>query len=75
MEIKILNKSQNKLVFAINGINPALANTLRRLMIGEVPILAIDTVEFNKNSSALYDEFIAHRLGLMQMQGKGMCDM
>ena len=68
MEIKILNKSQNKLVFIINGINSALANTLRRLMIGEVPVLAIDTVEFNKNSSALYDEFIAHRLGLIPLK-------
>ncbi len=68
MEIKILNKSENKIVFTINGINPALANTLRRLMMMEVPVLAIDTVEFTKNSSALYDEIIAHRLGLIPLK-------
>ena len=68
MEIKILNKSQNKLVFSINGINAVLANTLRRLMIMEVPVLAIDVVEFTKNSSALYDEIIAHRLGLLPLK-------
>ena len=68
MEIKILDKSEHKLVFNINGINPALANTLRRLMISEVPTLAIDTVEFSKNSSALYDEIIAHRLGLIPLK-------
>ncbi len=68
MEVKILNKSEYKLVFNINGINPALANTLRRLMISEVPTLAIDTVEFAKNSSALYDEIIAHRLGLIPLK-------
>jgi DNA-directed RNA polymerase subunit D len=68
MEIKILNKAENKLIFVINGINPALANTLRRLMMMEVPALAIDSVEFNKNSSALYDEIIAHRLGLIPLK-------
>ena len=68
MEVKILNKSQDKLVFSINGIKPALANSLRRLMMVEVPVLAIDTVEFSKNSSALYDEIIAHRLGLIPLK-------
>ena len=65
MEIKILNKTQDKLVFTVNGINSTLANTLRRLMAVEVPVLAIDLVEFTKNSSALYDEMIAHRIGLV----------
>jgi DNA-directed RNA polymerase subunit D len=68
MEIKILNKTQDKLIFKINGINPALANTLRRLMLSEVPVLAIDTIEFAKNNSALYDEIIAHRLGLIPLK-------
>lgn len=68
MEVKILNKSENKLVLRINGINTALANTLRRLMMVEVPVLAIDTVEFTKNTSALYDEIIAHRLGLIPLK-------
>ena len=67
MEIKILNKTQDKLVFTVNGINSTLANTLRRLMAVEVPVLAIDLVEFTKNSSALYDEIIAHRLGLVPL--------
>ena len=68
MEVKILNKTNDKLIFTINGITPALANTLRRLMMMEVPTLAIDTVEFNKNNSALYDEIIAHRLGLLPLK-------
>jgi DNA-directed RNA polymerase subunit D len=68
MEIKLLNKSSDKLVFSINGINLPLANSLRRLMMAEVPVLAIDTVEFAKNSSALYDEILAHRLGLLPLK-------
>jgi len=68
MEIKILKKEKNKLVFTIREISPAIANTLRRIMSVETPTLAIRTVEFIKNMSPLYDEIIAHRLGLIPLK-------
>ena len=45
--------------------NPVFINTIRRTVIDLVPTMAIDEVTFFQNSSALYDEVLAHRLGLV----------
>ena len=70
MEIRVLenNKEQGKLSFILKDLNPVFANTLRRLMIDEVPTMSIEDVEFHKNNSILYDEMIAHRLGLIPLK-------
>ena len=67
MDIKLLNKEGNKLTFLIKDTNPSFVNTLRRVMVSEVPTLAIRKVTFTKNSSALFDEIIAHRLGMLPL--------
>ena len=65
MNIKSLEKGDNKISFLINGINPYIANALRRTIMEEVPVLAIEEIEFRDNSSVLYDEMVALRLGLI----------
>jgi len=66
MKIKILDKEEAK--FILEGISETTANTIRRLIIEEVPTLAIEDVSFIKNESAIYDEFLAHRLGLIPLK-------
>src|SRR3989338_7190783 len=70
MEIRSLenNKEQGKLSFILKDSDHVYANTLRRLMIDEVPTMAIEDVEFSKNNSILYDEVVAHRLGLLPLK-------
>lgn len=67
MEIEVL-KSGEESIFILNGINAAIANTIRRLVLDEVPTLAVEELNLTKNSSALYDETIAHRIGLVPLK-------
>jgi DNA-directed RNA polymerase subunit D len=67
MKLQVLNKRGDTLVFVLDGATPAFANALRRIMISEVPTLAVEWVDFHKNNSVLFDEIIAHRLGLIPL--------
>ncbi len=67
MKIKILEKTDDNIRFLLEDSNPQFTNALRRIMTVEVPVLAIDTVDFSVNDSVLYNEVIAHRLGLIPL--------
>jgi DNA-directed RNA polymerase alpha subunit len=66
--IKILSKTPEKIEF-ISDMGISLANALRRSLY-EVPVLAIDEVDIYRNDSALYDEVVAHRLGLVPLKNQ-----
>ncbi len=61
------DKEKNKVSFVLINSTPPFANIIRRTIIEEVPVMAIEDVEFRKNNSILYDEIIAHRLGLLSL--------
>ena len=66
--IKIQNhdKKERKLSF-VTDMEVNLANAIRRSAL-EIPIMAIDEIEIFKNDSALYDEIVAHRMGLIPIK-------
>ena len=66
--VKIIdyNKKDLKLSFSVE-MPTSLANAIRRSVL-EIPVMAIDEVEIIQNDSALYDEIIAHRIGLIPIE-------
>lgn len=67
MEVKILEKSDQEMKFVVKGIDYSIASALRRMILSEVPTMAVEFVDFKKNDSALPDEMIAHRIGLVPL--------
>jgi len=67
LKIKILNMEGNRIQFIVEDVPLQFINSIRRTCIAEVPTMAIDDVIFLDNTSALYDEIIAHRLGLIPL--------
>ena len=53
--------------FSLIGIDAALANAFRRILLAEVPTLAIEKVYVQNNTSVIADEVLSHRLGLIPL--------
>jgi DNA-directed RNA polymerase subunit D len=68
MEMKLLQSDKEKFRFLVKGTSAAELNTFRRIVVNHLPAMAVDTVEIQENSSALYDEIIAHRIGLVVLK-------
>jgi len=68
MQIRIIDKNHEYIRFVVKGITPSLANTLRRIMLSEVPSMAIDEVVIIENSSILHDKILSLRLGLIPIK-------
>ena len=64
--MKKINKTENSIVFAAD-MDETVANAIRRY-VNHIPICAIDEVEISKNDSALHDEALAHRIGLIPLK-------
>jgi len=65
--MKVLESKENKLSVLIEDTTYGIMNSIRR-SVHEVPVLAVDEVEFIKNDSALFDEIVAHRIGLIPLK-------
>jgi DNA-directed RNA polymerase subunit D len=68
VKVIVLKKTEDTLRLRIEGIRPGLMNAIRRVALAETPTMAIDEVVILENQSPLFDEIVAHRLGLIPLR-------
>uniref|UniRef100_A0A673HXL4 DNA-directed RNA polymerases I and III subunit RPAC1 n=1 Tax=Sinocyclocheilus rhinocerous TaxID=307959 RepID=A0A673HXL4_9TELE len=66
--IDIVHSDENLLEFDMIGIDAAIANAFRRILLAEVPTMAIEKAFIYNNTSIIQDEILAHRLGLVPIK-------
>jgi DNA-directed RNA polymerase subunit D len=68
LKIKIVSLNEDTIRFLVAAVNAAFANSLRRTMIAEVPIMTVDDIFYFDNSSLVPDEVLAHRIGFVPLK-------
>lgn len=72
MKFELIELGEDKIRFLLSGVTAAFANGIRRACMSEVPILAIDEISLYDNTSVLFDEQIALRLGMVPLQARDL---
>ena len=67
MKVEIVDKTDTTLRLIIRDTDASFMNSLRRIMLTEVPSMAIEDVVIVENSSILNDEILAHRLSFIPL--------
>ena len=65
MKVIVDELKPKKAVIKIEDTKPYFVNSIRKIMLSELPKLAVHDVVIYDNTSPLFDEIIAHRLGLI----------
>lgn len=66
--VDVVHMDENSLEFDMVGIDAAIANAFRRILLAEVPTMAVEKVLVYNNTSIMQDEILAHRLGLIPIR-------
>ncbi|KAJ1735352.1 DNA-directed RNA polymerase core subunit rpc40 [Coemansia biformis] len=64
-DIRIVRITPTDIEFDLVGVDASIANALRRILIAEIPTMAIEKVYMINNTGVVQDEVLAHRLGLL----------
>ncbi|XP_033226860.1 DNA-directed RNA polymerases I and III subunit RPAC1 [Belonocnema kinseyi] len=68
IEIVKESEDQMELEFDLIGCQTSLANAIRRILLSEVPSMAIEKVFIMNYTSIMQEEVLAHRLGLIPLR-------
>ncbi|MGQ0536972.1 MAG: DNA-directed RNA polymerase subunit D [Methanobacteriota archaeon] len=65
LDLAVRDASDTRLRLIVSGVSHAFLNAIRRTILSDVPKMGIEEVTIYDNSSPLFDEILAHRLGLV----------
>ncbi|KAH7101180.1 DNA-directed RNA polymerase [Auriculariales sp. MPI-PUGE-AT-0066] len=67
LKVQVQRLSHRSVEFDLIGVDASIANAFRRILIAEVPTVAIESVYVWNNTSVVHDEVFAQRLGLVPL--------
>ncbi len=67
---RVVRRTPTRIEVLFEGFLPEEVNAIRRLALSDVPSLAVDFIYVYDNSSSVYDEIIAHRLGMLVLDSR-----
>ncbi len=65
MKVEVKEENERSISFVLTDATDSEANAIRRACVSFVKVFAIDSVTVYENSSVMFDEYIAHRVGLV----------
>ncbi|MCS7110889.1 MAG: DNA-directed RNA polymerase subunit D [Ignisphaera sp.] len=74
MELNVLKWDRERIELMIEGVPLPLLNAIRRYSLAKVPTYAIDEVMVIVNTSAMFDEILAHRLSMIPLRSEESLD-
>lgn len=65
MQIKLNKRTPTTLNFELINVDVSIANSLRRILLSEIPTMAFHTITIKKYETVMPEEIFCHRLGLV----------
>ncbi|GIY73607.1 DNA-directed RNA polymerases I and III subunit RPAC1 [Caerostris darwini] len=73
IQIISVNELNKDIEFDMKGVGPPIANAIRRILLSEIPTMAIDKIELYNNTTVIPDEVLTHRIGLIPINANPHC--
>jgi len=68
VSVKKIDEKHGVARYLVKGVSTAFINAIRRSVMLHVPCLAVENVSIYENDSVIFDEFLAHRLGMLPVK-------